>query len=107
MATTQGFPQAPLAPKFALLVMCVECGDGVEALLPIDYRAIELLLAQRGWHMSALTPPGQGPEVPIVLGVLCSTCAPKIFPPEGVKALEDRRQMILQAQAPQPPQGAR
>jgi hypothetical protein len=99
VATTQSLPPQP-TPKVALLVMCVECGDGVEAVLPIDHRAIELLLAQRGWHMSALTPPGQGPEVPIVLCVLCSTCAPKMFPPEGVKALEERRQRILQAVQP-------
>jgi hypothetical protein len=106
---TQGSPQAPRPEiKLALLVTCVECGEGVEALLPIEHRTFELLLAQRGWFMSALSPPGRGPEVPIVLGALCATCAPKVFPPEGLKALEERCQRILQAaQAPQPPQGTR
>jgi hypothetical protein len=108
VATTQSFPQAPPAPKVALLVMCVECGEGVEALMPIEHKAIAILVARHGWFMSVLTPPNQNPEVPVLFGVLCSTCAPKIFPPEVLKAAEEQRQAVVKmAQAPQPPQGTR
>ena len=101
--TTQGASPAPKPDKCALLVTCVECGEGVEVPLPTDHRAIALLLAQRGWHMSVLTPPGQGPE-PVVFGVLCNACAPKVYPPEVMKIAEERRRQLLAAQ---PPQGAR
>jgi hypothetical protein len=108
MATTQGSPQAPPAPKVALLVTCVECGEGFEALMPIEHKAITIALALRGWFMSVLTPPSQNPEVPVLFGVLCSTCAPKIYPPEVMKVAEEQRRAIVKmAQAPQPPQGAR
>jgi hypothetical protein len=94
-------PEAPQVPRpepaLALLVMCVECGAAVEARLPIESRAIALLLAQRGWFMSVLTPPGQGPEVPIVFGALCGSCAPKVYPPEVLEVAEARRQDLLRA----------
>jgi hypothetical protein len=77
-----------------LLVMCVECGQGVEVPLPIDRDALAHLLAQRGWFTSALTPPGQGPEVPVVIGVVCASCAPNLFPPEVIRAAEERRQKM-------------
>jgi hypothetical protein len=92
----------PVGPdvKFALLLMCVECGQGVEALFPIERDAVALLLAQHGWFVSVMTPPGQGPEVPIVFGVLCDQCAPKVFPPEVMKAAEERRQQLLATAVP-------
>jgi len=104
--TTQAFPQTPRPePKCALLVMCVECGEGVDAPLPIEHRAIAVLLAQRGWFMSVISPPGQGPEVPILFAALCATCAQKVYPSEVYKIAEERRQVLLQAA--QAPQGAR
>lgn len=88
---------APIEPKCALLVMCVECGQGIEAPLPIDYRAFVYLLATQGWFPSVLTPPGQGPEVPILFGALCSSCAQQRYPPEVLQAAEERRQQMLQS----------
>lgn len=84
-----------IEPPCALLVMCCECGEGVEAPLPTDRDAIARVLAQRGWFMSVLTPPGQGPEVPIVVGALCASCAPRVLPPEILKVAEERRQKML------------
>jgi len=96
--TTHGSSQAPRPePRLALLVTCVECGAGVEAPLPIEQRSIALLLAQHAWFMSVLSPPGQGPEVPIVFGALCASCAPKIYPPEVLKASEEARQALLRS----------
>lgn len=86
----------PAEPKCALLVMCVECGRGAEAPLPIDRDAFAHFLAQIAWYASVLTPPGQGPEVPVVLAALCTTCAPTVFPPEVMKAAEERRRQMLQ-----------
>jgi hypothetical protein len=82
-------------PPCALLVMCVQCGQGVEVPLPTDRDTIARVLAQHGWLMSVLTPPGQGPEVPIVIGALCMSCAPNVFPPEVLKVAEERRQQLL------------
>lgn len=79
-------------PACALLVMCVECGDGAEVQLPTDRDAIARVLAQRAWHMSVLTPPGQ---VPIVFGAVCASCAPRVYPPEVLKIAEERRQKLL------------
>jgi hypothetical protein len=82
-------------PKCALLVMCAHCGQGVEAPLPIDRDAFARLLAERGWFVSVLTPPSQDGTTPMLLGALCNTCAPNIFPPEVLKAAEERRQQLL------------
>jgi len=76
--------------------MCVECGKGIEAPLPTDRDAIARLLAQRGWFTSVLTQPGQGPEVPILIGALCETCAPTVLPAEVLRAAEAQRQKMLQ-----------
>jgi hypothetical protein len=83
-------------PKCQLLVMCVQCGQGVEAPLPIERYALSRLLAQHGWFTSVLSPPGQGPEVPILFGALCAICAPTVFPVEVLRAAEERRQKLLQ-----------
>lgn len=88
-------PQGP-TPKCALLVMCVECGQGAEVPLPTDRDAIARLLAGKGWFTSVLSPPGQGPEVPILIGALCAGCAPTVFPPEVLRVAEERRQKMLQ-----------
>ena len=83
-------------PKLALLVMCVECGEGVEAPLPIEHQALTLLLAQRGWYLTRLPPPvEQGPEVPILTGALCAACAPKVLAPEILQMAERQRQHLL------------
>lgn len=84
-------------PKCALLVMCVECGQGIEAPLPIDQRAFAYLLATHGWYPSVLTPPGSGPEVPVLLAAICPNCAQQVFSAEHVQAAEQRRQQLLQA----------
>lgn len=90
-------------PKCALLAMCVECGHGTEVPLPVDARWLAFYLAQSGWFISVLTPPGQGPEVPTVLGPLCTDCAQKVYSPEVFKVAEERRQHLLQtARAEEP-----
>lgn len=92
-------PQPPgPEPKCALLAMCVECGDGIEFPLPLDQRRLSLLLAQRGWFISVLNPPGQGVDT-MILGPLCTACAQKIYPPEVFSAAEQRRQQLLQLAA--------
>lgn len=92
----QPAPAALAEPRCALLVMCVECGRGAEPPLPIDRDGLALFLAQVSWHAVVMTPPGQGPEVPVVIGALCTSCAPTVFPPEVMKAAEERRKQILQ-----------
>jgi hypothetical protein len=87
---------APIEPTCALLVMCVECGQGIEATLPIDYRAFVYLLATNSWFPSVLTPPNQGSEVPILFGALCPSCAQQVYSPEVFQAAEERRQQMLQ-----------
>lgn len=91
--------QPPVEPKCALLVLCVECGEGVELPLPIDNRSVGVLLAQRGWFISVLSPPEQRADGPMVLGPLCAACAQKLYPPEVFAAVEQRRQQLLQAAA--------
>lgn len=89
-------------PVCALLAMCVECGLGIELPFPIDNRTIGFLLAQRGWFISVLSPPSQGPEVPMILGPLCAACAQQVYAPEVFAAAEQRRQqLLLAAQAAQ------
>jgi len=80
-------------PKCALLVMCGVCGKGVEAPLPLDRETLELFLAQILWFISVLTPPG---HVPVLFSALCGDCARGAFPPEVLRAAEDRRQKLLQ-----------
>ena len=80
-------------PPYALLVMCNECGRGVEILLPIAHAHFERSLARHAWFVAVLTLPGQ---TPILFGALCGDCAPKIFPPEILQAAEERRQKLLQ-----------
>ena len=79
----------------ALLAMCVECGQGIELPLPVDQRKLALLLAQSGWFISVMTPPGQGSEVPMLLGPLCTACAQQVYPPDVFKVAEERRQQLL------------
>lgn len=90
-------PQQPREPACALLAMCVECGQGAEIPLPVDGRILGLLLAQRGWFISVMSPPGQGPETAMLLGPLCPTCAQKIYPPDVLAMAEQRRQQLLLA----------
>ena len=86
-------------PRCTLLAMCVECGQGIELELPLDGRMLGFLLAQQGWFISVMNPPGQGPEAPMVLGPLCTACAQQVYPPEVFAAAEQRRQQLLQAAA--------
>lgn len=85
------------ANAFALLALCIECGQGIEVPLPLDPRALALVLARSGWFISVLSPPDQGPEALVVLGPLCSECARQVYPPEVFQAAEGRRQQLLQA----------
>lgn len=80
------------APPCALLVMCNECGRGVEAPLPLDQDQLARFLARHTWYGVVLTPPG---KVPILLGALCGECAPKSFGTEILRAAEERRQQLL------------
>ena len=84
-------------PNCAVLVLCVECGDGAEVPLPMDQRSLAFYLAHRGWFVTTMTPTGQGPEVPTLFGALCTTCAQKVYSPEVFKVADERRQQMLQA----------
>ena len=79
-----------MSDAFELRVPCVECREALVARLPIDKTAIADLTDEHLWHLTVLTPPGQG-EVPIVLGLLCPSCAKKVYPPELLKAAAERR----------------
>jgi hypothetical protein len=96
-SSTQAPAASPAEPRTAWLLMCVQCGQGTEAPLPLDRDGVALFLAQIGWYVSVLTPPGQGPEVPILLAALCPNCAPAIYPPEVMRVAEERRKQMLQA----------
>ena len=99
-SNSQAAPPSPGPdPVCFLLAMCVECGQGAELPLPIDSRSLAFSLAQRGWFISVMSPPGQGPEAPMLLGPLCTTCAQQFYPPEVLAAAEQRRQQLLQAAA--------
>ena len=116
-ASSPSPPPTGPEPKCALLAMCTGpgeprpeggnsvCGDGIELALPLDQRMFSLALAQRGWFISVLSPPGQGIASPMVLGPLCTACAQLVYPPEVFAAAEQRRQQLLQhaAQAAQVP----
>lgn len=93
--TDQNPVTAP-SPTFALVVMCGECGRGVDVPLPLDQHTYALHLAQHAWFVAVMSSPEQGPEVPILFGALCTECAPNIFPPEAMKLAEERRQHLLQ-----------
>lgn len=84
---------ATVEPHCSLLVMCTECGQGSEVPLPFDRDALVRFLAKIGWYLAVLTSPG---EVPIVLTAICTSCASTVFPPEVMKAAEERRQQVLQ-----------
>jgi len=90
--------QTPTPPVLALLVTCVECGEGVEVIFPIEQHALDTLLAVRGWYLSVLSPPQPPPQQsPVVIGAVCTNCAQRAFSPELLKASEARRQAILAA----------
>ncbi len=88
-----GAPESRIMPPCALLVMCNECGRGIEVTLPIDHESFPRSLGRHAWFVAILTPPG---EVPILFGALCGDCAPKVFSPEVLRAAEERRQKLLQ-----------
>lgn len=100
----QTSPEAKAEPKCSMLAMCVECGQGIELPLPFDQRGLSYMLAQVGWFISVLSPPGQQIER-MVIGPLCGQCAQKVYPPEVYLMAEQRRQQLLQAfqQAAQSP----
>ena len=52
-------------------------------------------LAKEKWFLSVLTPPGQGSDVPLVMGALCPSCAKKVYPPEVLKIAEKQRDKLL------------
>ncbi len=70
--------------------------QGIEVPLPFDREGLSRFLAQIGWYVSVLTPPGQPPEVPILFAALCASCAQVAFPPEILKAAEEHRQQLIQ-----------
>ena len=103
---------APAAPEpwCALVVMCLECGQGTEVPLPVDQRTLSFLLAHNGWFISVLSPPEKGTEARMVIGPLCGACAQQVYPPEVFAAAEQKRQQLVQAlaaQAGRAPQEAR
>lgn len=88
----EGHPEA--SPPCSILVMCGECGRGLEMPLPIDRDSFVRTLLQQSWLVSILTPPDRQP---LLFGAICQECAPRIFPPEVLQAAEERRQQMLQA----------
>jgi hypothetical protein len=77
-----------------LQVRCSECADAINAPLPIDRSTISDLIDAHQWFLSVMTPPeqiGVHSEAPIVLGPLCSHCAPLCLPPEVFQAAVEAR----------------
>lgn len=89
----------PAVPPCALLVLCSECGSGIDVPLPIDREFLVRFLARSGWFVTIMTGPG---HVPILFGALCGACAPRVFSPEILRAAEERRQKILAGEASVP-----
>lgn len=89
-------------PPCALLVMCNECGRGLEVPLPINHESFSRSLAMQACFVAILTPPGQ---VPILFCPVCGDCAPKVFSPEILRAAEERRQRLLRGESPSPGTG--
>ena len=78
--------------KISLRVPCTECRDGIEAPFPIEYDALARRLAEAGWYLSVVTPPGRGK---ITFGALCKACAPRIYAPAVLAAAEEARKRLL------------
>jgi hypothetical protein len=110
-ANTVTPPAKPAEPSTALLMMCVECGDGMQMPLPLDMRRLSFFLAQNAWFPSVVSPPNQGAEAPMVIAPLCAACAKKVYPAEMFKVIEERRLSLLKAAqealVKQGPQGPR
>jgi hypothetical protein len=49
----------------------------------------------QAWFMSVLTPPSQDPTIPITVGALCDSCAPRVWSPETLKVAEEWRGELL------------
>jgi hypothetical protein len=82
---------------FQAVVMCIGCGQGVEAPLPLTREALALQLARLGWFLSIVSEPNPDPKVPITTAPLCSPCAQKMQSPEAFKAADDRRRQAVEA----------
>lgn len=82
---------------FQMVVLCIGCGQGVEAPLPITREALAIQLAKLGWFLSIVSPPSQDPKVPITTAAVCNPCAQKMYPPEAFKAAEERRRQMAEA----------
>mgnify|MGYP001590491045 FL=1 len=56
---------------------------------PLTQEGLLAHLKAKAWFLSVVTPPGQGPDVPIVMAPLCRPCAVAVMP-ELVKAVEEK-----------------
>jgi hypothetical protein len=83
------------SPEFMLRAPCVECRDALVVPLPVDKVALSELADEHAWHLSVLTPPGRGPDVPVVVGLLCPRCAERTYSPELLAVAEERRRKRL------------
>ncbi len=47
---------------------------------PLTLDSLSDFLAQHGWYLSVITPPGQGPTVPLTHATICRACAKTVMP---------------------------
>lgn len=77
-----------MADEPMLLIPCVErCGLSVVTKLPLTSLELEHVTAEKNWIVSVMTPPGS----PIAVGVLCTDCAKRVYPPEVLAEMQKRR----------------
>lgn len=77
--------------RLHLRLPCVECREALVVPLPIADGVLQDVADDHGWHLSVLSPPGQGTSAPFVVGLLCPNCAQKCYTPELLKAAEKAR----------------
>lgn len=79
-----------------LLLVCTGPSDHFDSpgFLEVDFGldkdALTKVLEENRWFLSVLTPSGQGPEVPLVLGPICERCAKEVMPEVVAKFYELR-----------------
>lgn len=75
--------------KSHLVLFCSGgCKKAISAPIPIYLDPLTQYLRQHGWFLSVLTPPNQGPDVPIEMGATCGDCTRRLMP-EAAKVAEE------------------
>lgn len=77
-----------------LLFLCTgpggkKCEEDVAVKFGLGRDELTKYLNEVGWFLSVLTPPGQGDDVPVVMGPICEPCAVVVMP-EVVMAAKDQ-----------------